>query len=201
MGHNVLSEWLYESLCTMFTSTNGNATCVSFVGPLQEHQSLAPIELHWPEDQPTVIKKLEQVQNVLLVGAMGSENDHDSNNLSAQQLSETKAHSMQPEVGKRLLDQMEANMESKLDIHSTEIKAAMEEMKAEMAKFLEQNKQVEEMKAEMEEMETEMKAQTKVLEQNKQETEQIKDMVNQVLEALEMSAARAENKESVVSFD
>lgn len=58
--HNKLSEWLYDSLCIMFNNSGGK--CKTFIGPLKEDQSVVPVELSWPEGQPTMLERLEQIQ-------------------------------------------------------------------------------------------------------------------------------------------
>merc|ERR1712194_240431 len=62
--HNKLSQWLHESLCVMFVKAGGR--CITLIGPLEEDQSVIPVELYWPEGQPTVFERLEQVKKTFL---------------------------------------------------------------------------------------------------------------------------------------
>ena len=39
-----------------------SGTCETFIGPLEEDQMQLPLELHWPEDQPTLMERLHQIE-------------------------------------------------------------------------------------------------------------------------------------------
>ena len=45
--------------CQVCQANHG--ACTRFVGPLEEEQEHAPIELHWPESQPTLVERLQQI--------------------------------------------------------------------------------------------------------------------------------------------
>ena len=61
--HNALGEWLHTNLCAIYLAVNGS--CDRAIGPLSENQAFIPMELHWPEDQPNMFQKLEQLQTAL----------------------------------------------------------------------------------------------------------------------------------------
>ena len=63
--HNVLGEWLHKNLCAIYEQTGGS--CDNAIGPLQEGQSFFPVEFHWPEGQPSMVERLEQVHRDLSV--------------------------------------------------------------------------------------------------------------------------------------
>ena len=68
LQHNVLSKWLHENLCLIYNKVGGGG-CTRFIGPLEEDQAFVPVELSWPEGQPTVVERLEQIQSALSLGA------------------------------------------------------------------------------------------------------------------------------------
>ena len=72
LQHNKLSTWLYKSLCTMFESMEGS--CETFIGPLEEEQVVVPVELFWPEGQPTMLERFEQIQTDFASGATTKDN-------------------------------------------------------------------------------------------------------------------------------
>merc|ERR1712194_876426 len=57
LQHNGLSGWLHQSLCLLFA--RDGITCEAFVGPLEENQSLIPVEFHSPEGHLTSMERLE----------------------------------------------------------------------------------------------------------------------------------------------
>ena len=65
---------------SMFESMEGS--CKSFDGPLDEEQVVVPAELVWPEGQPTVLERLEQIQSAFASGAMTKDNVLDIRYLS-----------------------------------------------------------------------------------------------------------------------
>ena len=67
LQHNTLSQWLHSNLCLLYQALNG--TCSEFIGPLEEDQVFIPVELSWPEGQPTMAERLEQIQSRLSLGA------------------------------------------------------------------------------------------------------------------------------------
>jgi len=77
--HNVLSEWLHENLCMIYEALDG--TCDTAIGPLQEKQAYAPVRLHWPEGQPTLIERFEQFQTFLSLD-MASKSLHGNDEVS-----------------------------------------------------------------------------------------------------------------------
>ena len=58
--HNRMLGWLHNYLCLIYVAMNGN--CLSLIGPLQEDQVHIPLDLHWPEGQQTVMKKMRNVK-------------------------------------------------------------------------------------------------------------------------------------------
>jgi len=73
--HNKLSLWLYDSLSIMFEKIGGQPK--PFIGPLEEDQSVVPVELVWPEDQPTILERLEQIQIAFSSDTLVKDNVHD----------------------------------------------------------------------------------------------------------------------------
>jgi gas vesicle protein len=144
LQHNVLSEWLYRSMCTMFKSEGG--TCETFIGPLKEDQTTTPVELYWPEGQPTMTERLEQVQGTFYVGATDKDTTtHGSKSIGKGSFPETSTKRNDLAV---LSSQVEEIM-FKLDAHSEEVaktqktvEEEMKEMKHMMSNLLEQNKQL-----------------------------------------------------------
>ena len=65
--HNVLSEWLHENLCLIYKASGGS--CDRFIGPLTKDQAHIPMQLYWPEGQPTLINRLEHFQANLPLAA------------------------------------------------------------------------------------------------------------------------------------
>ena len=63
--HNTLSRWLQKNLCTMFEKDGG--TCEVFIGPLEEDQAVLPVELYWPEGQPTLLEDMKSNVEVQLI--------------------------------------------------------------------------------------------------------------------------------------
>ena len=61
--HNALSEWLFENLCIIYKASGGS--CESVIGPLQENQAHIPMQLYWPEGQPTIMEKIHLIQTSL----------------------------------------------------------------------------------------------------------------------------------------
>ena len=61
--HNDLGEWLHSSLCLIFEKLNG--TCTEFIGPLSKDQVFVPMELRWPEDQPTIAERMMKIERAL----------------------------------------------------------------------------------------------------------------------------------------
>ena len=59
--HNQMLGWLYPSLCAIFEQAGGDE-CTQSIGPLKEHQEHIPLELHWPEGQPTLTERLQQIE-------------------------------------------------------------------------------------------------------------------------------------------
>ena len=61
--HNVLRNWLKEMLCMIYEQVNGACVDVEeFIGPLKEDQAFIPVELSWPEGQPTMAERLDAVE-------------------------------------------------------------------------------------------------------------------------------------------
>ena len=67
MQHNVLGEWLHTNLCTIYKALDGS--CDREVGPLNEDQAFVPMQLHWPEGQPNIVQRLEELKNVFSLAA------------------------------------------------------------------------------------------------------------------------------------
>ena len=61
--HNALSEWLYDNLCIIYKASGGS--CESVIGPLQENQAHIPMQLYWPEGQPSIMEKIDLIQTSL----------------------------------------------------------------------------------------------------------------------------------------
>ena len=61
--HNALSEWLYDNLCIIYKASGGS--CESVIGPLQENQAHIPMQLYWPEGQPSIMEKIDLIQTTL----------------------------------------------------------------------------------------------------------------------------------------
>lgn len=64
MQHNILGEWLHNSLCLVYEAVGG--LCNLAIGPLEEHQAFIPIEFDKLQG-PTIIERLEQAQGILLL--------------------------------------------------------------------------------------------------------------------------------------
>ena len=67
LQHNVLGEWLHETLCAIYKKVGGS--CEAQIGPLPEYQTFTPIILQWPEGQSTLLEKIDQIQDVLSIGS------------------------------------------------------------------------------------------------------------------------------------
>merc|ERR1712238_7912 len=65
--HNRMLKWMHDDfpqrICQVYNASGGK--CKSFIGPLEEDQGNIPIELHWPEDQPTLDVRLQQIESSL----------------------------------------------------------------------------------------------------------------------------------------
>jgi len=64
--HNQMLQWLYTNLCTINSLAGGS--CNQFIGPLEEGQTLVPLQLHRPEGQASLIEKLERIETRVLKG-------------------------------------------------------------------------------------------------------------------------------------
>ena len=49
----------------MFEKYGG--TCKVFIGPLEENQAVLPVELYWPEGQPTLLEDMKSNVEVQLI--------------------------------------------------------------------------------------------------------------------------------------
>ena len=54
-----------QRICQVYKATGGG--CRTFIGPLEEDQGSIPVELHWPEDQPTLDVRLQQIESSLRI--------------------------------------------------------------------------------------------------------------------------------------
>jgi chaperonin cofactor prefoldin len=75
MQHNVLGEWLHANLCAIYEKQGGS--CESRIGPLQDHEAFIPVNLYWPEGQPNMMERLEDIQTAL---SLGEPDNHTKNN-------------------------------------------------------------------------------------------------------------------------
>ena len=48
-----------KRICQVYKATGGG--CHSAIGPLEEDQGSIPVEFHWPEDQPTLDVRLDEM--------------------------------------------------------------------------------------------------------------------------------------------
>ena len=54
-----------QRICQVYKATGGG--CRTFIGPLEEDQDSIPVELHWPEGQPTLDVRLQQIESSLRI--------------------------------------------------------------------------------------------------------------------------------------
>ena len=120
LQHNALSTWLQSNLCKIFENVGGS--CTTFIGPLEEDQSFLPVEFHWPEGQPTMIERLEQIQKALPSGAQNDKNDSASKIIGVLSLREIESEAKDLEAIKGQVD----SVESKVDAHSAEIQTKVD---------------------------------------------------------------------------
>jgi len=68
--HNKMLKWMHDDfpqrICQVYKATGGG--CHSAIGPLEEDQGSIPVEFHWPEDQPTLDVRLQQIESSLRIG-------------------------------------------------------------------------------------------------------------------------------------
>ena len=67
LQHNVLGEWLHETLCAIYQQDGGS--CEAQIGPFPEYQTFTPMVLQWPEGQLSLLEKIDQIQDVLSIGS------------------------------------------------------------------------------------------------------------------------------------
>jgi tetrahydromethanopterin S-methyltransferase subunit G len=53
--------------CVIFEMQGGS--CEARIGPLQDHEAFIPVNLYWPEGQPNMMERLENIQTALSLGA------------------------------------------------------------------------------------------------------------------------------------
>lgn len=114
--HNKLGEWLHENLCLIYEQViEGEGGCDRAIGPLEEHQGFIPVQFHKPEG-PTILYRLEQIQNVLTIGNEAGDKD----DMYASNDSKTNAHSasiVQSELETKFED-----VQGKIDAVSLDVK-------------------------------------------------------------------------------
>ena len=124
--HNVLSKWLHENLCLIYKASGGS--CDRFIGPLTENQAHIPMQLYWPEGQPTLVDRLEQFGANLSLAApddLVADDLVGSDNGMGKSMDGLKAI-------KDDFDALSNEVQQKVDALKGEIKDEMREMKDEM---------------------------------------------------------------------
>ncbi len=117
LQHNTLSQWLHSNLCVIYEALNG--TCESFIGPLEEDQVFVPFELSWPENQPTMMERLEQLQSSLSIGTLDGAKD---GSLSSQRLLGLNTEANNSLELEAIKDKVDA-LEGKFGLHSEDLQA------------------------------------------------------------------------------
>ena len=135
LQHNVLSEWLHGNLCLIYEALNG--TCATFIGPLEEDQVFVPVELSWPEGQPNMMERLEQIQSTLSLGALDDVKDgNDDSEITEQAQSLLRsAISDQMRALEGKFDLHSAGVQSKVDVVESKVDALTTDMKGKVDKL------------------------------------------------------------------
>jgi len=116
--HNVANKWLHGSLCLIFEKQGGK--CGKVIGPLPEDQEFVPMELHWPEGQPTIPERLTTIERAL-TAPTEPESDVEDNGSGSRGLEDNHLGAIKDELGetKAKIDSVEA----KLDAHSKDVES------------------------------------------------------------------------------
>ena len=137
--HNRMLGWLQSTLCQIYAKQGG--TCTSFIGPLQEDQEHIPMELVWPEDQPTVLEQLQQIQSTL------SNHGVDQGLIGGTQRVMASGSNVEIVALKLQIDEMRMKVKGMVDMHE-DVEGKVNEVKGSMKDAMEVN--VEELKDAME---------------------------------------------------
>lgn len=127
--HNKIGEWLHGSLCLIYAAVDGS--CSRQIGPLQEDEAFIPVHLHWPEGQPTMIEKLEQMQQNLAVAAPPE--------MTGGQADKTKIDTLDEKVDniKTILNEKVEGLDEKIDNIKNILDEKVEGMQTEMKELKE----------------------------------------------------------------
>lgn len=119
MQHNILGEWLHNSLCLVYEAVGG--LCNLAIGPLEEHQAFIPIEFDKLQG-PTIIERLEQAQGILSITASDdviAKSLYPKISANENDLEEVKVKMIALELK---FDDLSSDMRGKLDTAETSFK-------------------------------------------------------------------------------
>jgi len=111
--HNDLGEWLHTNLCLIYATSGGN--CDPEIGPLQEDQAFIPMILHWPDDKPNLIERLEQFQDALSLSVLDDFTQGDGEIADASNTARALEHTQDLEVIKGKVDALSNSVQGKVD--------------------------------------------------------------------------------------
>jgi hypothetical protein len=164
LQHNKLFSWLHGSLCALFA--RDGVTCESVIGPLEENQSFIPVAFHWPEGQPTMIERLEQIQRAISIDTTGGGSDVSSSKAKMEVVnSAAEMRAMMEKVESKVESKIDA-VASKLDVQSVEMRTKIDDIQA----------KVDAMQAKVDDM------QAVVVKTVQEEMKNMKDMLSNLLQ-------------------
>lgn len=92
------------------------------MGPHKEDQIFIPMQLHWPECQPNIVQRLDQVQSMFSTAT--DENGAAEKNGNVSNLTRAKVYASDLEAVKNKVDALSSNtegMQSKIDALSSDL--------------------------------------------------------------------------------
>ena len=126
LQHNVLGEWLHTNLCVIYEALDGS--CSREIGPLQEDQVFIPMQLHWPEGQPNIVQRLEQVQSAIFTSTE-DENGANEKNGNVSNITRANVYSGDLEAVKNKVDALSSDMkgmQDKVDALSSDVQGKVD---------------------------------------------------------------------------
>ena len=172
--HNTLSDWLHGNLCIIYKALNGS--CDRAIGPLNEDQAHIPMQLYWPEGQPTLIERLEQFQTHLSLPV--SDDLHVDDKTAGDEGIGRNKHVVMNALSKEMKDQFVA-VEAKVvgavtDLVESKVKTLSQEMQGKEDAV---NAKVDAMKDELKDMKDDFK-------DVKDELKEVKDLLYKMMAAM-----------------
>ena len=183
LQHNKLSQWLHNSLCIMFEKDGGK--CNTLIGPLEEDQVVVPVELVWPENQPTILERLEQIQTTFSSGATARNSVREIN--SAQHLSVTDTGSENSLIFTSLVKSEVGSVKSEVKSEVGAVKSEVGAVKSEVGSV---KSEVGAVKSEVGSVKSEVGAVKDKVNSMDSQIQEMKDMIS----GLEVAAVKDEVK-------